>query len=182
MPFSATPIAWVDADAVTTSTTADLSAQDALVTATVQRYAAEFEAAIGRPVSVEVTDEEAELLGPILVTRYRPVVSVEDISDTGDYTLARGVIQFLDTAAATLGSTPATITVSYTATFDPHSLAAARSAVAARSLRFILRDLDDATGVTSVSEEGHSDNYMEDAWTTAELATIESMRKRVGAS
>ena len=153
----------------------------------VAEYAASFEAEANRPLSVTVVDERCEVLkmasGDLLVvTKHRPVASVEDISYNDaepDYDLSSGNIRLTDATMSLLR--PASFAmVSYTATFSDEIMTACRHAVVERTMRRVTRRLNDTVGTDSVSEEGMSATYAPDAWTEPEKAVIAAVRRRVG--
>jgi hypothetical protein len=149
------------------------------------RYQAAAESVMRRPCHVVVTGEVVtDVVGALLVTRRRPVVSVQtfDPADT-EYTIDSGLITLTYPTALTAASvlTTTALTVDYTSRLNPEDLAAVQSMVIERALRFAVREKDKAQGVKGVGEEGYSTSYDTVGWTDEEREALTLMRKRTSA-
>lgn len=180
MTYSAVAQDWISITDLTAATTLTLTEEQEQVAAVLlERYAGEAEAFLSRSPSVKVTDELAEVVGDLVVTRHRPVSSVQSLAGYTTWDTSSGNIRL---TSAPYPATGTRILTSYTAGFQGPALAALRGAVVGRTLRMVLRDADDALAVSNVNEEGHSDTYLPDDWTEGERLTLDALRRRVGAS
>lgn len=183
MTYSVTPQTWVttsdfpDFDSLTDS-------EKPLVEGWIESYAGEVEAKAVRKLSVLVNEERCEVLGDMVVTRYRPVTCVDEIVFGG----ATGITTDVSSGNIIMtGFQPSLLSgdsralVSYAASFSDEVLAGARGIVIERARRRLAREQDDAIGTDNVSEEGYSAQLIADSWLESELAFIESIRRRVGA-
>lgn len=178
MTYSAVAQTWISITDLTAATKLVLSEeQQTLAAVLLARYAGELETQLSRKVSMTITDESAEVLGELIVTRYRPVTSVTSVAGYTVWDASSGNIRL----TAPLPVNGSRVLVTYTAGFDGPELDALRSVVTGRTLRTLIRDQDDALGVSNVNEEGHSESYLEDTWTPGEQRTIDALRRRVGA-
>lgn len=179
MTYSATEQTWISTDDVSAATKLDLSTEQVeQAEVLVGRYAGELCAQLSRTPLIEVTDELAEVVGDLVVTRHRPVIVATAVQGRTSWDTSTGNIRL----TGVLPRNGTKLLVSYEAGFSGYILDALRSVVVGRVLRALLRDDSDAIAVSSVSEEGHSDAYLEDNWTPGEQATINALRRRIGAS
>lgn len=142
----------------------------------VRDLAGQVESKLSRKVLVSVTDEVCEVFpSGMVVTRHRPVISV-----VGTTVEARDGLAHLAAATPYTGE-GMTVTLDYEAGMADGRLDSLKGLVIERSIRELVKIRDDARGVTGISEEGHSDDYIPAGWLDSEKETLEALRRRVGA-
>ena len=146
------------------------------------QYQAEVEALINRPCWVVVTGEIVTDMigGGVLVTRRRPVVSIEETTPEEDCIITSGgLIGFTSTSTASRYLYPSTnITISYTSRLPEERENAIISTIYARAERALVRAIDEAQSTNSVNEVGYTASYETEGWTTDEKMALQLMRKR----
>lgn len=158
-------------------TTQDFSANQLVLGQNLlDRYQKEIETLLRRPLSVIVTEEPIRRSGApgdpsLVVTRYRPVVSISAIYPTDmTYVITNGIV-YLDynLMYPLLDSTE---TISYRARIPEYEIDAIRSLMVDRAIRVMAKEEDDARGATSIGEAGYTANYLDEGWTEVERATL----------
>lgn len=144
------------------------------------RYQAEAETLMRRLCRVVVTDEViTDREGLLLITRRRPVLSVQAIDPADAYTITKGGLVRLDPAVEPGTLTPPTEwTLSYTAGLDPETTEAVASMIYERATRFAVHEIDKAQGTDSISEEGYTTTLNSTGWTAEEREDLLRLRQR----
>lgn len=153
--------------------------QRAVAAILLPRFQAEAETWMRRPCSVAVTGEVVdEVLGyGVVPTRYRPVVRIDAV-DPPDVVM-RIVSGLLRLDSTVTPPVPFLATVDYGASLPNEQLDAVAGIIHNRTLRALVKEIDQAQGTTTVDEEGYSANYMDEGFTDAEKEVLGRMRKTV---
>lgn len=165
---------------ITSMDVAASSTAATIVEAALLRYQRDAERIMRRPCWVIVTDEVVtDLAGAFLVTRRRPVVSVEAFAPAGvDYVLGtEGLITLTTPGTLSLVGTTS-YTVSYTSRLSVEVVEAVTGMIYERAQRWLVKEIDRAQGVSNLSEEGASATYLDTGWTADEREDLLAMRKR----
>lgn len=156
-----------------------------LVIERLRRYQSEAESLMKRPCSVVVTDEViTDRLGSLLVTRRRPVATVEALAPAEPYVItSSGLLSLtgLTRGAAPVLAGPVPHMVSYTSTLRPEDLDTVVSCIYERMVRSVSRETDETQGVISGGEEGLSLNLQDSGWLEGERAALLTMKRRSSA-
>lgn len=158
----------------------DLSVEDATAADDqIALYQAELEALLGRSITNRTHVESGTwpLSGDRFYASGGPITAVTSITIAGSAVNAADFIVHRDSIeVSTWLATPGAIVVTYVGGWDAPRNLPARSAIIARTRRWLNRRSDDDEGVEQSSVEGHSVKWEADAFTEAELEACSRLR------
>lgn len=110
--------------------------------------------------------------------RRSPIVSVQAIRYAGTTNPFTGAYEIVPGGLSLSGMATGSYDVDYTAGVRPEDSGALKAAVVGRVTRIVAKVHDDATGVSSLTQEGYNAAYLEEGFTEQELLLAGRQRRR----